>query len=340
MLMSVNIRDIAKAAGVSVATVSKALNGYSTVNAGTREKILRLVEEMQYHPNAAARSLVGQRSMTLGVFLTTGLSHPFFASVLGGIDRALKMRGYDMIYLAQANLSGQGYSLVRHCRSRNVEGVLVFGMQESDMDFGELKDSGLPAVFIDMEMTGDRIGMITSDNAEAIRSAVRHLAELNHRRIAFIAGLDGTYPGRKRKEGFLQGMAEQQLPVPPAYIQAGDFTRASGYEAMRRLLSLPEPPTAVICCSDDSAVGAIHAATERGLTLPDDLSVVGFDDVELARSVRPALTTIRQDMEEMGFRAIGLLDELVRGTEPGPKRIVLPTEWVQRDSCSPAKSGI
>lgn len=335
--MPVNIRDIAKAAGVSVATVSKALNGYSTVNAATREKIRRIADEMQYHPNAAARSLVGQRSMTIGVFLTTGLANPFFASVLGGIDRALKDRGYDLIYLAGAHAEEPGYSLVRHSRSRNVEGLLIFGMQENEMDFGELIDSELPAVFIDMEMQGEHIGMISSDNAEAIRTAVQHLAKLNHRRIAFISGLAGTFPARVRQQGFLQGMAEQGLTCRPEYLMAGDFSRESGYEAMSRLLSLPERPTAVVCSSDASAVGALEAASEHGLSVPGDFSIVGFDDVEAARSVRPALTTIRQDMEGIGYRAIGLLDDLIRGEELSEKRLILPTEWVERDSCGPAK---
>lgn len=335
--MPVNIRDIAKAAGVSVATVSKALNGYSTVNAATREKIRRIAEEMQYHPNSAARSLVGQRSMTLGVFLTTGLANPFFASVLGGIDRALKDRGYDLIYLAGAHAEDPGFSLVRHCRSRNVEGLLVFGMQENEMNFSELIDSGLPAVFIDMEVEGDHIGMISSDNAEAIRTAVRHLAELNHRRIAFISYLPGSYAGRLRLEGFVQGMAEHGLECRPEYMIPGDFSLESGYDAMRRLLSLPEPPTAVVCCADVSAVGAMEAASEQGLSVPGDLSIVGFDDVEAARSVRPALTTVRQDMPGIGYRAVALLDDLIRGEELPAKRIILPTEWVARDSCGPAK---
>jgi LacI family transcriptional regulator len=334
--MPVNIRDIARAAGVSVATVSKALNGYSTVSAATREKVLRVAEEMRYHPNAAARSLVGQRSMTLGVFLTTGLKHPFFASVLGGIDEALKARGYDLIYLTQVAML-QEYSLVRHCRSRNVEGVLVFGFQETDMDFSELIESGLPAVFIDMDMAGERVGMITSDNVQAIRTAVRHLALLNHRRIAFISGIPGSYAGKMRYEGFREGMAEHGLPCLPEYTVIGDFTRESGYAAMTKLLELPVRPTAVICCSDVSAVGAMEAAAEYGLSVPEDLSVVGFDDVEAARSVRPALTTIRQDMEAMGYRAVALLDDLITGADIPSKQIILPTEWIWRDSCGPAK---
>jgi Transcriptional regulators len=337
--MSVNIRDIAKAAGVSVSTVSKALNGYSSVNEATRAKVLRIVEELRYEPNAAARALVGQRSMTLGVFLTTGLAHPFFGSLLGGVDRALQEKGYDLIYLAQAQI-GPEYSLVRHCRTRNVEGVLVFGFQETDRNFSELVEADLPAVFIDLDIKGSRIGMVTSDNAEATREAVGHLHALGHRRIAYLAGLKGSYVEKHRKRGFRQGLADHGLADYPDYAVGDDFTQSSGYEAMNRLLALEERPTAVVCCSDLSALGAMDAASERGLAIPDDISIVGFDDIEAARGMRPALTTIRQDMPRMGYEAVTLLDRLIT-EEPEPaseaeKQVVLPTEWVSRDSCGPA----
>ncbi|THF77078.1 LacI family DNA-binding transcriptional regulator [Cohnella fermenti] len=337
--MAANIRDIARAAGVSVSTVSKALNEYPSVNAETREKVLRIARELRYEPNAAARALVGQRSMTLGVFLTTGLAHPFFASLLGGIDRALREKGYDLIYLSQARL-GPEYSLVRHCRTRNVEGVLAFGLQDTDLSFAELAEAELPAVFIDLDIKGSRIGMVTSDNAQAIREAVGRLHALGHRRIAYVAGLAGTYVEKLRKRGFRQGLEDHGLAERPEYVVGDDFTQASGYEAMQRLLALVERPTAVVCCSDLSALGAMQAAAERGLSVPGDISVVGFDDIEAARAGRPALTTIRQDMPGMGYAAVALLDRLIT-EEPGSRseadrRIVLPTEWVSRDSCGPA----
>ncbi|WP_158629985.1 LacI family DNA-binding transcriptional regulator [Cohnella sp. AR92] len=341
--MSANIRDIAKAAGVSVSTVSKALNGYSSVSDATRAKVLRIANELRYEPNAAARALVGQRSMTLGVSLTTGLTHPFFGSLLGGIDRALQEKGYDLIYLSQAHINPE-YSLVRHCRTRNVEGVLVFGFQDTDRDFVELIDSDLPAVFIDLDIQASRIGMVTSDNAQATREAVRHLHALGHRRIAYIAGLADSYVEKLRKQGFRQGLLENGLSERSEYRAGEDFTRESGYEAMHRLLSLEERPTAVVCCSDMSAFGAMEAAEERGLSIPEDVSVVGFDDIEAARSVRPALTTIRQDMPRMGYEAVMLLDRLIAEETDSiselPKRVVLPTEWISRDSCGPAPGRI
>ncbi|MBB6670303.1 LacI family DNA-binding transcriptional regulator [Cohnella nanjingensis] len=332
--MAATIRDIAKVAGVSVATVSKVLNGYTTVSKATRENVMRIVTDMQFRPNTAARSLVGRRSMTLGVFLTTGLAHPFFVSLLGGIDEALKAKGYDLIYLSQLS-AHPDYNFVQHCLSRNVEGVLVFGFQRDQMNFEELLNAGIPTIFIDLDRTGSRAGYISSDNAKAIVQAVGYLKELNHRRIAFITGIPGSYTGERRFAGFLQGLSDYGLPHRPEYIAEGDFSRESGYAAMQRLLALPERPSAVVCCSDMSAFGAMDAIRDAGLSVPGDISVIGFDDIEAAGNVRPALTTVRQDMYAIGRTAIELLDKLiVDPVQPSPE-VIIPTELVVRETCRP-----
>ncbi|MCC3373851.1 LacI family DNA-binding transcriptional regulator [Cohnella sp. REN36] len=333
--MAATIRDIAKAAGVSVATVSKVLNGYTTVSKATRENVLRIVADMQFRPNTAARALVGRRSMTLGVFLTTGIAHPFFVSLLGGIDEALQARGYDLIYLSQLS-AHPDYNFVQHCLSRNVEGVLVFGFQHDQLNMDELVDAGIPAMFIDLDRTGPRAGYISSDNAAAIEQAVAYLDGLRHRRIAFITGIPGSYTGERRLAGFRQGLADRRLPYRPDYIAEGDFSRESGYAAMRRLLALPERPTAVVCCSDRSAFGAIDAIREAGLSVPDDISIIGFDDIEAAGNVRPALTTVRQDMRAIGRTAIEMLDRLVVDPDCPSPEIILPTELIVRETCAPA----
>jgi len=335
--MATNIRDVAKAAGVSVATVSKVLNGYTTVNRLTKEKVLHHVKELQFRPNLAARSLVGRRSMTIGMFLTAGLAHPFFARILTGMEEALKAKGYDLIYLAQLSWN-KDYSFVRHCQSRNVEGVVVFGFQHDDMDFGELIESGIPTVFIDLDIQEGRAGYISSDNRESVIDAVSYLAELRHRRIAFLSGNKESYANGRRFEGYRAGLDAQGLPYRDEYVAAGDYTRETGYKAMNELLRLPEPPTAVICCSDMSAIGAMDAIRDAGLSVPDDISVIGFDDIEMAAYVRPALTTVRQDMAAIGRRAVELLDGLINDEElPAPQEI-LPTELVIRDSSGPAKA--
>jgi len=333
--MTATIRDIAKAAGVSVATVSKVLNNYSTVSRATREKVLALVSEMQFRPNEAARSLVGRRSMTLGILLTTGLSNPFFVHLLGGIDEALKERGYDLIYLAQLSAHPE-YNFVQHCRSRNVEGVLAFGFQLGELDADKLVDSGIPTLFIDLNLTGKRAGYVSSDNKEAVRGTIRYLRELGHRRIACIAGLPGSYVGDRRLSGYREEMAAAGLPLREDYIVTGDFTEETGYRAMRELLALGERPTAVVCGSDKAAIGAMRAAREAGVAVPAELSVVGFDDIDEARVVHPPLTTVRQDMPALGRRAIELLDRLITEPDSPPPAVIAPTELIVRGTTGPA----
>lgn len=334
--MATNIRDVASKAGVSVATVSKVLNGYTTVNANTKKRVLQVVKDLQFKPNAAARSLVGRRSMTIGIFLTTGLAHPFFTQILAGMEQSLKIKGYDLIYLAQLSWSDE-YSFVRHCQSRNIEGVVVFGFQHDDMNFDELVESGIPSLFIDLDVKENRAGYISSDNQDAVKSAVQYLTSLNHHRISFLSGIKSAYVNRLRLEGYLAGLEEAVIPYREDYVAEGDFTKETGYLAMERLLKLPERPTAVICCSDMSAVGAMEAIRDYGLSVPEDLSVIGFDDIEIASYVQPPLTTVRQDMITIGKRVIELLDELIMDEQLTPPEAIIPTELIIRGSCGPAK---
>ena len=334
--MATNIRDVAKAAGVSVATVSKVLNGYTTVNQQTKEKVLRIVKETRFTPNSAARALVGRRSMTIGMFLTTGLAHPFFAHILTGMEQSLKAMGYDLIYLTQIHWNKE-YSFVRHCQSRNVEGVVVFGFQHDDMDFGELIDSGIPTLFIDLDVKDKRTGFISSDNETGVRDAIRYLTGLKHRRIAFLSGIGSSYVSRHRLLGYRAGLEEAGIAFDESYVVASDFEKEGGYRAMKRLLELSTPPTAVICSSDTGAVGAIQAIREAGLSVPGDISVVGFDDIDLASHVHPALTTVRQDTNTIGRKAIELLDALITDEETEPPEAIVPTTLVVRESCAVAK---
>ncbi len=335
--MATNIRDIAREAGVSVATVSKVLNGYPTISKKTKDRVMQIVKETRFRPNHAAQQLVGQRSMTLGVFLTTGLSHPYFQYILSGMDHSLKTKGYDLIYLAQVSWN-RDYSLVRHCQSRNVEGVIVFGFQHGDLNFEELIEAHIPSMFIDMNFNGPRAGNITSENAKAVTEAVLYLSDLNHRRIAFISGNPESLTSGLRLEGYASGLQRLQLPYRPEYIAGSDFTKESGYAAMNKLLSLPERPTAVICCSDIIAIGAMDAIHDAGYAVPEDFSVIGFDDIEIAHIVRPALTTIRQDTFSIGRKTIELLVDMINDEQfPSPTAVV-PTELIVRETCGPAKT--
>ena len=331
--MEKNIRDIAKEAGVSIATVSKVINGYPYVSDKTREKVKRIIRDSQFVPNSAARELVRKRSMTIGLFLTTGLKHAFFHHLFVGMEEALKDTGYDLIYLVQVSWN-KDYSLVQHCRSRNVEGLILFGFQRHDLNLDELIQAEIPTVFIDLDLIGRRAGYITSDNDQAILTAVQYLYGLNHRKIGFITGMLETYTGRVRFEAYKKALSECGLSYVSDHVAIGDFSKEGGYECMKRLLAADERPTAVLCSSDTSAIGAIEAVREAGLRVPEDISVFGFDDIELAAHYQPRLTTIRQDAFELGKQAIEMLVELVQNPDCPPPSTKIGTKLIVRDSCA------
>lgn len=331
--MANNIRDIAKLAGVSVTTVSKVINNQPYVSLKTKERVLQVIRDEQFVPNHTARGLVKGRSKTLGMFITTSLSHPFFSNVIVGFEDALKSTGYDLLYLAKFDWSTE-YSLVQHCLSRNLEGVIIFGFQRHELNFDEIIQSEIPTIFIDMDLIGRRAGFVTSDNIESMKNAVKHLHELSHRKIAFIAGQLDSYVGKLRFEGYRQAVQELRLPYLPAYISMGDFTKESGYKAMKGFLELHEPPTAIVCSSDMSAVGVMEAAAEAGLSIPHDISIIGFDDIEMSRHTNPPLTTIRQDFHTIGNQSIHLLNDMINSPSFPPPALIVPTQLIIRKSCA------
>ncbi|NWL89941.1 MULTISPECIES: LacI family DNA-binding transcriptional regulator [unclassified Paenibacillus] len=331
--MAKNIHDIAKAAGVSITTVSKVINNRPHVSPKTRARVQQVIRDEQFIPNHTARGLVQGNSKTIGMFLTTGLTHPFFSRVVVGLEKALKETGYDLLYLVQFDM-GSDYSIVQHCLSRNVDGVLIFGFQSHDLNFEEMLQSGIPTMFIDMDFTGPRAGYITSENIDSIKMAVRYLHQLQHQRIAFINGHLDSYVGKQRFEGYRLALQELDLPYDPKYISIGDFSKESGYAAMQEFLKLSNRPTSVICCSDMIALGVMEAAAEAGLSVPDDLSVIGFDGIEMSRHTQPALTTVQQDFLTLGEQAIRSLNEMIHSPNLPPPSIIVPTSLVIRDSCA------
>lgn len=333
--MEKNIKDIAREAGVSIATVSKVINGYPHVSRKTREKVMRIIQDSNFVPNSVARSLVRRRSMTIGLLLTTSLLHPFFHGIMAGIEKALKRSGYDLMYLAQI-AKDKSYSVLQHCRSRNVEGLLAFGYLRGEYDWSDFLRANMPAMFIDVDITGERAGYITSDNEGAIRTAVRYLHGLGHRRIAILTGLPRSLVAEVRVNAYRETMAELGLPVPDLFIAVSDFKKEGGHAAAARLLALPERPTAILCSSDIEAIGVMDAAREAGLRVPEDLSVIGFDDIEVASHCMPPLTTIRQDAVRLGEEALEQLVMLIQDPKKKPPVLTIPTELVIRESCAAA----
>jgi LacI family transcriptional regulator, galactose operon repressor len=316
-------------------------NGYGDVSAATRERVLETARTLDYAPSAAARTLVKQSSQLIGVVLYTGrehpdIGHPFFQDVLVGLKRGIGSRGYDVLLFAteQPGSSRDGaHSYLRRARHHRVDGIVLMGVDRLDPEVVKLLDAEIPLIGVDLDVTGATATHVASDNVGGARLAVRHLHGLGHRRIATISGPQDSKPGADRFVGFRAELQALGLESRPEYEQVGDWYTESGEEAMRALLALPEPPTAVFAAADLMAVGAMKAAREAGLELPGDLAVVGFDDIQLASFVDPALTTIRQDKVGLGAAAAWALLEQIENPELTSAALTLPVELVVRRSC-------
>jgi LacI family transcriptional regulator, galactose operon repressor len=326
-----SIREVARLSGVSVATVSRVLNGTAPVAEETRRRVLAGVRKLDYAPNAAARTLVRRRSQVVGVVVDTGaehpdLKHPFFGDVLAGLKQALGARDYDLLIFT----GEQGFA--RRALQHQVEGLVLMGVDRRDRNLQAALRRRLPLVMVDLDVRGRRAGYVTSDNVDGARAATRHLARLGHERIATITGLAHTKPAIDRLRGYREELAAQRLGYRDTYVRAGDFYASSGHEQMHRLLRLRRPPTAVFAASDEMAIGAIGAIHEVGLAVPEDVSVVGFDDIESAALIRPPITTVRQDKVALGRVAGDALIALVEDESARPPAVSLPVELVVRRS--------
>jgi LacI family transcriptional regulator len=342
------IREVAKQSGVSVSTVSRVFNDYEDVSPATRELVLAVARRLDYAPSAAARTLVKQQSQLIGVVLFTGyehpdIHHPFFQEVLVGLKHGIGELGYDLLLFATeqpGSSQGRPHSYLRRARQHRVDGIVVMGVDRNDPEVEKLVRSPVPVIGVDLDVVGDHTSFVASDNIGGARLAVRHLHSLGHTRIATIAGPSDTKPGADRTLGYRAEMAELGLEIPAGYEIEGDFYPESGELAMRSLLDLPEPPTAVFAAADMMAVGAIRTLHARGLSVPGDVAIVGFDDIQVAELLAPALTTVRQDMVGIGLAAGRALVEQIENPDATPPVLTLPVELVVRASCGARPSAV
>ncbi|WNI19353.1 LacI family DNA-binding transcriptional regulator [Actinacidiphila sp. ITFR-21] len=340
----VNIRELARRSGVSTATVSRALNDRAEVSDATRERIRRLASELGYAPNEPARTLVRRRSDTIGLIWDSGQEaagqhNPFLLGLLSAVRTALSEADYHLMLLTTPAAEDPDGSYLQAVRRHNLEGVIVLTTPPDDRCLRVLAASSVPCAGIDTGFTGPRTVRVSSDNAAGAEAAVDHLYALGHRRIATITGPLHLPPAAERLAGYLRACERLGLPVPPEYVTEGDFFLASGEAAARSLLRVAEPPTAIFAAGDQMAIGAIHAAADAGLAVPRDLAVVGFDDIDAAALVRPALTTVAQDQRALGEAAVaalrGLLDAGPVKTSTQAEPRIVPTRLLIRGSSRP-----
>lgn len=339
------IKDVARRAGVSVATVSRVMNGTAPVLAQTRERILTAARELHFTPNASARSLSTRRTTALGVVLPD-LHGEFFSELLRGLDRVAQQHGRHLL-VSSSHHDPHGIAVALRAMHGRVDGLIVMAPDVPANALAESLPRNLPTVLVNCAERSDtdegpaRIRMLGVDNVGGAMAMVRHLASLGHRRIGFVAGASDNADARERLIGYERAMAELGLEAPSGYRVGGDFSEESGWRAAQSLLDASPRPTAIVAANDMMALGALRAARERGLVVPADISVAGFDDIPTARYVTPPLTTVRVDVESLGAHAATLLLALMTTTDgdaspsPRTRREVLPGVLVTRDSCGP-----
>ena len=332
----VSMKDIASRCGVSVATVSKALNDHQDISRETRERICAVANEMGYLANSAARALKTNRTYNIGVLFVdeknSGLAHDYFSAVLDSLRVEAEACGYDITFINK-NVGGKPTTYLQHCLYRGVDGVVIACVDFNDPRVRELVESAIPLVTID-RIFDNRLAVL-SDNVNGVSSLVRHVYSLGHRKIAFLHG-EMTSVTKNRLVGFHKACEELGIRVPEEYIIEcvyHDPDRCA--EATRKLLELPDRPTCILFPDDFSYIGGMNVLLEAGLRIPEDISVVGYDGISMARYAVPRLTTVRQDTQHLAEQGVEVLLRSIEGRQ-GPTHGVVPFQLVLGESvCQP-----
>lgn len=323
------IREVAESAGVSYATVSHVINNTRLVSQETRERVLAAMAALNYRPNALARSLRQGKTNTIGLVLPDS-ANPFFAEISRSIEDEAFKRGYS-VFLCNTELDPQRELFYVDVLSKNqVDGIIFVaaGDQADSLDF--LRGEGMPVVMIDRDLPNVEVDAVLTDHQLGGFLATRHLLELGHKRIACIAGPSSITPSAERITGYRKALEQAGLSANEDLIMRGDYHAQSGMEITHSILTMDPRPTAIFALNDLMALGALRAAAEANCSVPRDLAVVGYDDLELARFTSPPLTTIAQPKKEIGAQAVNLLAARISQRSRPPSRLVLPPELIVR----------
>lgn len=333
--MRVSIKDIAKAARVSHSTVSRALSDSSLVNAETKARIHQLAHEMGYSPDAIARSLVTQQTRTVGVVVTT-ITDPFVAEVVQGVEDTAQEKGYSIILASSASEPERELTAVEMLRAKRVDALIVTSSRVGALYLEHLERIGVPVVLVNNhnKQSGRYTFSVSVDNQHGGYLATRHLVARGHRRIGYISGPAGRSDSAERQAGYRQALDEADIPVDPSLVIPGNGRLDGGEWAFNALVDLAERPTAVFCYNDMTAIGIISAARKAGLAAPDDLAVVGFDNIPMAARFCPPLTTVAQPQHDMGRRAMDMALALMTTGDPNAllSNIVIEGELIVRET--------
>lgn len=330
------IKDVARAAGVSTATVSHVINKTRAVSEATRQRVMRAIETCNYYPNSHARSLASGRSHTLGL-LVSDISNPFFPELVKSIETVAFEKGYDVILSNTDYNDERTLNYVQRFIERKVAGVALMTSELDRNLIDELARYHVPVVFLDIGSAGVCMSNLLVNYGEGIEEAIKHLVSLGHRNIAYIGGPGHLASAAKRLEAFCNTMVGQLPGADRPVIYEGDFRLEGGRLAAREMFEEGELPTAVVVANDMMALGVMQECRERGLHVPEDISIVGFDDIAFAALSNPPLTTVRLPRAELGLKAVEALLATIQDSDRQGVEINIPTYLVLRDSTGPAR---
>ena len=330
--MSVTLKDVAREAGVSLMTVSRVVNNKGDIAEATRENVLKAIEKLNYTPNRIARSLVVNKSDFIAI-IVPDIANPFFSEMVKGAEKHARDMGYNIILGDTEGLVDNEIQCIDMAIGRKADGIILVAPRIKEEVICQINEL-VPLIIIDRYVPNEDVIQVYVDNLRGAKEAVEYLIELGHRRIGFISGPRDVGNSLRREEGYRRALAHHGIPLDPDLVVVGDFHYQSGYDSFDHFMQIEPRPTAIFASNDLMAVGVIQRARQRGLHVPRDVSVVGFDDIFLASVIDPPLTTVRHPMLEMGTRASALLVDRLDQRRDKQMKKVLENKLVIRKSAT------
>ena len=339
---SITLKDVAAAANVSVGMASRVLGGYGSYSENTRKSVMKAAKALDYRVNGVARSLRLRRTRAIGVMISEIASYHWTVFVQG-VEEAARQAGYHVILCNTADNAQFEREYLKDLRERGVDGIIVSPLAENFPIIAKVAQSGFPMVLVNCRINGADIASIRSDDQQAASDAVVYLGSLGHKRIGIVAGLQELETGRSRLSGYKAGLTQVELPFDGDLVAYGNYVPAQAYEATERLITMPKPPTAILVCSEMMTGAALRCLKEYEVSIPGELSVVGFDDPAWASYFSPAITSLREQRFYMGRLASDTLIAAIDGPLTAlwlPPEILLRTELIVRESCARPRRGV
>jgi len=329
------IRDVAKTAGVSISTVSKVFNEYTDINQKTKKRVLAVAKQLDYAPNMAARTLSSKTQKTIALILSElniNRKSTMPLEVLSGVYKYTEQSDFEFVFYGTSTEKQKEKTFRQFCNEHNITGAVVQGLKMTDSYYQEIKETNIPTVLIDIDMRNPYVGTVSIDGEQAAFEAIEYLISQSHHNIGIINGSRDALVSILRENGYRRALVANGIQLNEAYVQYANFEEDIAFLIAQNLLKNNKKITALFCTSDIMAIGAMRGIKEMGLNIPNDISIIGFDDIILSKYVTPALTTIAQDAEALGFESAKLLSDIITGNTGLPQLRIIPHELKYRDS--------